>query len=109
GDGAVRQMLDALDALVAARGPADRRPVLAHLEVIDPADLPRFGALGVYAAFSPLWAYPDTYITELTIPVLGPARSAWLYPIASVQQAGGVLVAGSDWSVSSMDPFEGME
>jgi predicted amidohydrolase YtcJ len=109
GDGAVRQMLNALDALVVARGAADRRPVLAHLEVIDPADLPRFGVHGVYAAFSPLWAYPDPYITELTIPVIGPARSEWLYPIASVKQAGGVLVAGSDWNVSSMDPFDGIE
>ncbi len=109
GDGAVRQMLDALDALDAARGVADRRPVLAHLEVIDPADLPRFGEHGVYAAFSPLWAYADLYITELTIPVIGPARSEWLYPIASVKQAGGVLVAGSDWNVSTMDPFDGIE
>jgi predicted amidohydrolase YtcJ len=109
GDGAVRQMLNALDALARARGDADRRPVLAHLEVIDPADLPRFGEHGVYAAFSPLWAYPDRYITELTVPVIGPARSEWLYPIASVKQAGGVLVAGSDWNVSSMDPFDGIE
>ena len=109
GDGAVRQMLDALDALAEARGAADRRPVLAHLEVIDEDDLARFGEHGVYAAFSPLWAYPDPYITRLTMPVIGPARSAWLYPIASVQQAGGVLVAGSDWSVSSMDPFDAME
>jgi predicted amidohydrolase YtcJ len=109
GDGAVRQMLNALDALVAARGAADRRPVLAHLEVIDPADLPRFGVHGVHAAFSPLWAYPDRYITELTVPVIGPACSEWLYPIASVKQAGGVLVAGSDWNVSSMDPFDGIE
>jgi predicted amidohydrolase YtcJ len=109
GDGAVRQMLDALDALVAARGAADRRPVLAHLEVIDEDDLPRFGTHGVHAAFSPLWAYPDTYITELTVPVIGPARSEWLYPIAAVRQGGGVVVAGSDWSVSSMDPFDAME
>jgi predicted amidohydrolase YtcJ len=83
--------------------------VLAHVQVVDPADLPRFGALGVYAAFSPLWAYPDEAITRLTWPVLGPERSAWLYPMAAVARAGGTLVAGSDWSVTSMDPFDAME
>lgn len=109
GDGAVRQMLDAYAAVAAERGPADRRPILAHLEVIDEADLPRFKELGVHAAFSPLWAYADSYITDLTIPVIGPERSEWLYPMGSVAAAGGVLIAGSDWSVSTMDPFDAME
>lgn len=109
GDGAVRQVLDAYEQVVEDRGPADRRPILAHLEVIDEADLPRFQELGVYSAFSPLWAYADSYITELTIPVIGPERAEWLYPMGAVVRAGGVLVAGSDWSVSTMDPFDAME
>jgi hypothetical protein len=109
GDGAVRQVLDAYERVEAERGAADRRPILAHLEVIDEADLARFEALGVYAAFSPLWAYADSYITDLTIPVIGPARSEWLYPMGSVVRAGGALIAGSDWSVSTMDPFDAME
>jgi predicted amidohydrolase YtcJ len=109
GDGAIRQILDALDAVQAANGARDRRPILAHLQVIDPADVPRFGSLDVHAVFSPLWAYPDPAITELTVPVIGPERSAWLYPIAAVQRAGGVLVGASDWSVSPMDPFDAME
>lgn len=109
GDGAVRQVLDAYEQVARDRGPADNRPILAHLEVIDEADLPRFQALGVYAAFSPLWAYADPYITDLTIPVIGQERAEWLYPMGSVVRAGGVLIAGSDWSVSTMDPFDAME
>lgn len=109
GDGAVRQLLDAYERVEADRGAADRRPILAHLEVIDEADLPRFAEHGVHAAFSPLWAYADSYITDLTIPVIGPERSEWLYPMGSVARAGGVLIAGSDWSVSTMDPFDAME
>jgi predicted amidohydrolase YtcJ len=109
GDAATRQMLDAIERVIEAGGARDRRPLLAHLEVIDPADIPRFSALGAYADFQPLWAYPDTYITELTEPVIGPERSEWLYPLGAVLEAGGTLVAGSDWSVSSMNPFEAME
>ncbi len=109
GDGAVRQMLDALEWLEEVSGPADRRPLLAHLEVIDPADVPRFAALGAYADFQPLWAYPDSYIQDLTWPVIGEERSEWLYPIGAVLAAGGTVVAGSDWSVSSMNPFEACE
>ncbi len=109
GDRAARQVLDALAQLDSLRGPGDRRPVLAHLQVVHPQDLPRFGELGVFAAFSPLWAHPDPSITDLVVPAIGSERARWIYPIAAVTEAGGVVVAGSDWSVSSMDPFDAME
>jgi hypothetical protein len=38
--------------------------------------------------------------------VLGPERSRWLYPIASVAATGAVLACGSDWSVSSVNPLD---
>jgi len=79
------------------------------LELIDPADIPRFAALGVIPSFQPLWAYADAYITQLAEPVLGPARSRWLYPIGSMARAGARLSAGSDWSVSSMNPLEAIQ
>ena len=41
--------------------------------------------------------------------MLGPERSRWLYPIRSLMDSGAVVVAGSDWSVSSPDPLQGME
>ena len=109
GDGAVRQILDAIEAADEENGRRDRRPLLAHLELIDDDDVPRFASLGVYADFQMLWAYPDAYITEWTVPYIGEARAAGLYPIGAVLDAGGVLVAGSDWSVSSMNPWEAIE
>lgn len=109
GDGAVRQWLDTIEALTAARGEADRRPLVAHVEVIDPDDVPRFAALGVYADAQALWAYPDSYITELTIPVIGDERAAWIYPFGALAEAGATIVAGSDWSVTSMNPWEAIE
>lgn len=109
GDGAVRTALDAVAAARAANGPRDARHVIAHLELIDPADVPRFKALGVVAAFQPYWAMRDAYIRDLTEPVVGPARSARLYPIGTVMRSGAHVAFGSDWSVSSLDPIEGLQ
>ncbi len=110
GDKAIRMSLDAIQGAEAANGArASRRPIIAHLELIDPADIPRFKALGVVACFQPLWAFADSYITDLTEPVLGPARSRWLYPIGSVEKSGAVVSAGSDWTVSSMNPLEAIQ
>ncbi len=109
GDRAVRMALDALEFARRHNGPRDARPIIAHLELIDPADIPRFAALGVIPSFQPLWAYADDYITRLTEPVLGPERARWLYPIGSVARTGAHLAAGSDWSVSSMNPLEAIQ
>ena len=105
GDRAVRMSLDAFAFARRHNGPRDARPMIAHLELIDSADIARFAAQGVVPSFQPLWAYADSYIRDLTEPVLGPARSRWLYPIASVSRAGAPLAAGSDWPVSSMNPL----
>lgn len=109
GDRAVRMSLDALEAAGKTNGPRDARHHIAHLELIDPADIPRFKSLGVAANFQPLWAYPDLYITELTEPILGPERSRRLYPIGSITRSGALVVGGSDWSVSSLNPLEAIQ
>jgi predicted amidohydrolase YtcJ len=109
GDRAIRMSLDALAAAGKANGFRDMRHHIVHLELIDPADIPRFKRLGVAANFQALWAYADPYITDLTIPILGPGRSRWLYPIGSVAKTGAVIVGGSDWSVSSMNPLEAIQ
>ncbi|HEY7114785.1 MAG TPA: amidohydrolase [Thermoanaerobaculia bacterium] len=109
GDRAVRMSLDALEAARKANGPRDARPLIAHLEVIEPEDIPRFRRIGVVADFQPLWAFADPYIKDLTLPKLGPERSRWIYPIGSVAASGAVVAGGSDWSVSSMNPLEAIE
>jgi len=109
GDRGIRMALDAFQAARKKNGGRDSRHHLAHLELIDPNDIPRFRQLGVVANFQPLWVYADLYITELTEPALGPARSRWLYPIASILKTGAVMACGSDWSVSSMNPLDAMQ
>jgi predicted amidohydrolase YtcJ len=109
GDRAIRVTLDALAQARHENGPRDARPVIAHLELIDPADIPRFRSLGVIASFQGFWAQEDDYIRDLTIPVLGPARSRWIYPIESVLNSGAVVVGGSDWTVSSLNPLDAIQ
>jgi hypothetical protein len=109
GDRAIRVTLDALEAAREANGARDSRHHIAHLELIDPADIPRFRTLGVVANFQPFWASGDEYLLKLTEPELGPARSRWLYPIRSVRDAGAEVAFGSDWDVSSLNPLDGIE
>ena len=80
GDRAVRDALDAIEAAQKANGARDARHHVAHLELIEPPDIPRFRRLSVVANFQPFWANGDKYITELTEPELGPERSRWIYP-----------------------------
>jgi len=109
GDGAVRQVLDAIEAARTANGDLGHRHHISHLEVIQPTDVPRFRKLGVVANFQPLWAFADPYITDLTLPFMGKERAQWIYPIGSLYRSGAVVAFGSDWSVSSANPLEEIE
>jgi hypothetical protein len=109
GDAAIRQSLDAVEAALVQNGNLGNRHHISHLQLIDPEDVPRFADLGVVANFQPLWAFADSYITDLTIPFIGPERTRSLYPIASVHRKGGMIAFGSDWSVSTANPFHEIE
>ncbi|MFE5812481.1 amidohydrolase [Streptomyces sp. NPDC056479] len=108
GDRAVRDALDAIEAARAANGASDTRPHLAHLQVVQPADVPRFARLGATANIQPLWAAHEPQMDELTIPFLGPERATWQYPFGALLRSGARLAAGSDWPVSSPDPLHGI-
>jgi predicted amidohydrolase YtcJ len=109
GDRAIRSALDAFADARRSNGTLDNRDQIAHLEVIDPADFPRFKELGVIANFQLLWAERDDYVENATIKYLGPRRSRYLYPARSLRDAGALIVGGSDWGVSSFDAFTAME
>ena len=109
GDRAIRMTLDAFEHARQANGPRNARHTITHLQLIDSADIPRFRRLGVIANFEPFWANGDEYLTRLAEPALGPSRSRWLYPIGSAVESGAVVSGGSDWSVSSLAPLDGIE
>jgi hypothetical protein len=106
GDRGVRDALDAIGAARFANGPSDNRHQIAHLQVVHPDDISRFGILSATANSQALWACAEPQMVELTIPYLGDERAEWQYPFASIARAGGRLALGSDWPVSSPDPLE---
>src|SRR3990170_3896910 len=109
GDRAVREALDAFEAAGASNPARDRRHTIAHIQVIHPADLARFAALGVVANGQPYWAVHDRQMDELTIPFLGPERTGWQYLFGSLLRTGARLAFGSDWAVSTPNPLEEIE
>ena len=109
GDRAVRDALDAIEAAERANSRRDARHHLAHLQLVHPDDLPRFAELGVVANVSPLWACSSGYVDELTVPFIGPERSARMYPFRTLLRAGARLAFGSDWAVSTPDPLQQLE
>lgn len=108
GDRAVRVALDAFEAAAKRDGGKDVRPMISHMNVIDPADQARFGKLGVNAIFQPLWACYEPYM-NLAIERIGPARERYIYPQASVMRGGGVVAYGSDWPVATAYPLAGIQ
>ena len=105
GDAAVRQALDAIEAVSASNPSWDRRPVITHAQLIDPVDLPRFASLGVIANFQPLWTYLDPMNKELILPRLGQARNNQQYQLRKVIDSGARISFGSDWPITDFTPL----
>jgi hypothetical protein len=109
GDRAIRETLDAMEAGAPGADEAGLRFQIAHAQLIRPEDVPRFRRLGVIANFQPLWAYADSYMKDLTWPALRKELWPHMYPIRSLVRSGAVVAFGSDWSVSSANPLEGIQ
>jgi hypothetical protein len=105
GDRAVGSALDAVAATRERNGQRGTRHHIAHVQVVDPADVPRFRRLGVAANVQALWACHEPQMTELTLPFLGPERAGWQYPFGGFVRHGVHLGFGSDWPVSTPDPL----
>lgn len=106
GDAAVRHALDAAEHAVTRNGPSAHRHHIAHLQVVHPDDIPRFGKLGVAANAQPLWAHNDDYQTDLTQPFIGAERTSWQYPFRDLLHSGARLAMGSDWGVTTCDVMQ---
>jgi predicted amidohydrolase YtcJ len=109
GDGAVRAALDGLEAARMANGEWPSLHQLAHVQCIDPADIPRFRQLGVMANIQTLWARHEPSVTDVALPMVGQERGKWMYAFRSLIDAGAPFAISSDWGVSTLNPFAIME
>ncbi len=105
GDRAVRASLDAFASARVANGDRDNRHQIAHLQLVDPADFPRFKEIGVMADFQLEWAKREPATEGPLEPYLGPERYRYVYPAGSLHKAGATIIGGSDWDISSYNPF----
>ncbi|WP_434317342.1 amidohydrolase [Leifsonia sp. P73] len=94
GDEANRLALDAFEAL----GAGGR---IEHAQLIDPADIPRFAALGVVASVQPEHAMDDRDVADR----LWAGRAADAFPLAALLASGARLAFGSDAPVAPLDPW----
>lgn len=99
--------LEALDAIaeLAATYKGDRRWRIEHAQIVDPADLPRFGALGVVASMQPVHQTSDWRMAAAR---LGEARLTGAYAWRSMLDSKASLAFGSDTPVESANPFPGI-
>ena len=103
GDKANAQVLNAIDEL-SQTYKGDRRWRIEHAQIVDPADLPRFGKNGAIASMQPTHETSDRTMAEAR---LGPNRLAGAYAWASMLRNGGKLAFGSDYPVERPDPWAG--
>lgn len=108
GDRANRLVLDLYERAFAAVPPAARavaepRWRIEHAQLLDPADLPRFAALGVIASMQPSHAISDLYFAPAR---LGRERLAGAYAWQSLLKSGAVVAAGTDAPVERGDPIQ---
>ncbi|MFT4042278.1 MAG: amidohydrolase [Gordonia sp. (in: high G+C Gram-positive bacteria)] len=105
GDAAVTAALDAVEAARVVNGISGGRHHIAHLQLVRPADIDRFARLGVTVNMQALWACNDVGMLTLVKSAVGEQRYRWHYPFGSLYRSGARLAMGSDWPVSTPDPW----
>lgn len=107
GDRAVRISLDAIAVARAQRNSGIPHSI-THLQLIDPADYPRFAELNTIAVMQLHWAQLDNYLMDLVKPYITEAGFIRQYPAKSLQRHGAIIAGASDWPISTANPWEAM-
>jgi predicted amidohydrolase YtcJ len=104
GDAANAQILGAYEEMVETYK-GDRRWRIEHAQIVDPADLPRFGRNGIIASMQPVHETSDWRMAEAR---MGRERLGGAYAWRSMLANGAPLAFGSDYPVESPNPFPGL-
>jgi predicted amidohydrolase YtcJ len=105
GDRAIRTQLNIFEHVAQKHGARDRRFRIEHAQHIAPADIARFGKLGVIPSMQPYHAIDDGRWADK---VIGAERAKGTYAFKSLLDTGAKLAFGSDWFVAPATPLEGI-
>lgn len=103
GDEANMAVLSGIEDMAGTYG-GDRRWRIEHAQVVDPADIARFGKHGIIASMQPVHQTSDREMAEKR---LGPSRLAGAYAWKTIQASGARIAFGSDVPVELADPWAG--
>jgi predicted amidohydrolase YtcJ len=109
GDRAVRHTLDAYAYVRQQLNGRDARLQIAHAELVDPSDVPRFKELNVVADMGFQWAKPSFDSIDAAKDYLGPTRFNRVEPEGYLNQAGVRIAQGSDWPVDPLSDWFDMK
>jgi predicted amidohydrolase YtcJ len=110
GDGAVRQTIDGYEAAQQRNGRRDSRHRIEHIELIDRADVPRLGALGITASVQPPHppgAMDFPMSTMDTVFHRDRWRDAYLWK--TLADHGAPVAYASDWPVTDVSVMRGLQ
>jgi len=105
GDRANHDVLDLIEQAEKAVPGGRNRFRIEHAQHLDPADIARFGQLGVAASMQPYHAIDDGRWAEQLI---GHERARSSYAWRTLLDTGATLAFGSDWPVAPLDPILGI-
>lgn len=105
GDRGIREALNAVENA----GSANERHRITHVEIVDPADIPRLAALNVTADAQVAGDFTNPEHWQENNELIGAVRSDNAVPIKSLDAAGARVTLSSDWNVSPFNPFIGLQ
>jgi predicted amidohydrolase YtcJ len=105
GDRAVREGLDAIEALRQKFPGHTIRAAIAHDEIVDPADFPRYARLNALPVLSFQWEKPAPDTIDGAQEYLGRARFRYIEPAGFLAAAGARIAYGSDWPVDPLNEW----
>jgi predicted amidohydrolase YtcJ len=110
GDGAVQTTIDGYEAAGRANGFRDMRHRIEHIELIDRADVPRLGQLGITASVQPPHP-PGAMDFPMSTMETVFHKDRWVdaYLWKSLGEAGAKIAYASDWPVTDVSVMRGLQ
>ncbi len=103
-----RGVHEALNAIATNSG-GNGRHRITHVEYVDEIDLPRFSELDVTADAQVAGEFSQPANWRENNELVGPQLNQAIIPLKSLLDSNARLTLSSDWDVSTLNPFVGME